>query len=77
MSHVLTGLRDLGHEVRPLGLYDDLAPLRQAIQDFKPHIAFNLLEEFRGETMLDHNVVSYLELAQLPYTGCNPRGLLL
>jgi D-alanine-D-alanine ligase len=74
---VLTGLRDLGHEVQPLGLYDDLAPLRQAIQNFKPHIVFNLLEEFRGETMLDQNVVSYLELVQVPYTGCNPRGLMI
>ena len=74
---VVTGLRDLGHEVQKLGLYDDLTPLRQAIQDFKPHIAFNLLDEFRGETMLDQNVVSYLELVQVPYTGCNPRGLML
>jgi D-alanine-D-alanine ligase len=74
---VLTGLRDLGHEVQKIGLYDDLTPLRQAIQDFKPHIAFNLLDEFRGETMLDQNVVSYLELVQVPYTGCNPRGLIL
>lgn len=72
---VVTGLRDLGHEVQPLGLYDDLTPLRSAIQDFKPHIVFNLLEEFRGEPMLDQHVVSYLELVQLPYTGCNPRGL--
>jgi D-alanine-D-alanine ligase len=74
---VMTGLRDLGHEVQPLGLYDDLTPLRQAIQNFKPHIVFNLLEEFRGETMLDQNVVSYLELVQVPYTGCNPRGLII
>jgi D-alanine-D-alanine ligase len=74
---VLTGLRDLGHEVQQVGLYDDLTPLRQAIQDFKPHVAFNLLDEFRGETMLDQNVVSYLELVQVPYTGCNPRGLIL
>jgi D-alanine-D-alanine ligase len=74
---VLTGLRDLGHEVHPLGLYDDLTPLRQAIQNFKPHIVFNLLEEFRGETMLEQNVVSYLELVQVPYTGCNPRGLII
>ena len=28
-------------------------------------------------TIFDQNVVSYLELLQLPYTGCNPRGLLL
>jgi D-alanine-D-alanine ligase len=74
---VITGLRELGHEVQKLGLYDDLAPLRQAIQDFKPHIVFNLLDEFRGEAMLDQNVVSYLELVQVPYTGCNPRGLML
>jgi D-alanine-D-alanine ligase len=74
---VVTGLRDLGHEVHPLGLYDDLTPLRQAIQNFKPHIAFNLLDNFRGEPMLEQNVVSYLELVQVPYTGCNPRGLML
>ena len=29
---VINGLRDLGHEVHKLGLYDDLTPLRQAIQ---------------------------------------------
>lgn len=74
---VLTGLRDLGHDAQPLGLYDDLAPLRHAIQNFKPHIAFNLLDEFRGESMLDQNVVSYLELVQVPYTGCNSRGLMI
>lgn len=74
---VVTGLRDLGHDVQPLGLYDDLTPLRGAIQDFKPHIVFNLLEEFRGEPMLDQHVVSYLELVQVPYTGCNPRGLMI
>ena len=74
---MVTGLRELGHEVQPLGLIDDLTPLRRAIRNFTPHIVFNLLEEFRGEPMLDQNVVSYLELVQVPYTGCNPRGLML
>ena len=74
---VVTGLRELGHEVQPLGLFDDLTPLRRAIQNFTPHIVFNLLDEFRGEPMLDQNVVSYLELVQVPYTGCNPRGLMI
>ena len=27
--------------------------------------------------MFDQNVVSYLELLRVPYTGCNPRGLTL
>jgi D-alanine-D-alanine ligase len=76
---VVTGLRDLGHAVQPLGLYDDLTPLRAAIQNFKPHIVFNLLEEFRGEPMLDQNVVSYLELIhslhrlQSPWPDDRPR----
>lgn len=75
--NVLTALRELGHDVRPLGLYDDLTPLRRAIADFSPHIVFNLLEEFRGEPMLDQNVVSLLELIGIPYTGCNSRGMMI
>ncbi len=74
---VTSGLKDLGHDVHKLGLYDEILPLRQAITEFKPHIAFNLMEEFHGNVLYDHNVVSYLELMRQPYTGCNPRGLIL
>lgn len=74
---VVTTLRDMGHEVRPLGLRNDLKVIREAIDDWKPHIAFNLLEEFDGVSVYDQNVVSYLELLRMPYTGCNPRGLML
>jgi len=70
-------LRGLGHEVYPLGVYDDLAPIRVALRDFKPDITFMLLEEFHGVVTYDFAVISYLELMQQPYTGCNPRGLLL
>jgi len=74
---VVTALGDLGHEVAQLGVHDDLGKIRRAIHDFEPHIAFNLLEEFAGETLYDHNVVSYLELMGVPYTGCNPRGMMI
>ena len=74
---VVSTLRELGHQVLPVGLYDDLGLIRRAIDDFKPHIAFNLLEEFHGVGVYDHHVVSYLELKKQHYTGCNPRGLLL
>ena len=70
-------LRKLGHTVLPVGVRGELRTLRQAIHDFKPHIVFNLLEEFDGEAIYDQNVVSYLELLRIPYTGCNPRGLIL
>jgi D-alanine-D-alanine ligase len=74
---VVTALRKLGHEVMPLGLWDEVRPIRDAITDFKPHIAFNLLEEFQGQPLFDQHVVAFLELSNLPYTGCNPRGLTL
>jgi D-alanine-D-alanine ligase len=74
---VVNTLREMGHEVLPLGVYDDLGDLRRATEDFKPHIWFNLLEEFHGVGVYDHHVVSYLELMKQHYTGCNPRGLLL
>ncbi|EMI45044.1 protein containing D-alanine--D-alanine ligase [Rhodopirellula sp. SWK7] len=70
-------LRNLGHEVLPLGIYDDLAPIRNALKDFEPDITYMLLEEFHGVVTYDFAVISYLELMQQPYTGCNPRGLLL
>ncbi len=74
---VRTALRSLGHEVRVQGVSDDLSPLRQHLEAFRPHVVMNLLEEFRSNTMLDHNVIAYLELLGIPYTGCNPRGLIL
>lgn len=70
-------LRRLGHEVLPIGVYDDLAPIRNALGEFQPDITFMLLEEFHGVVTYDFAVISYLELMQQPYTGCNPRGLLL
>jgi len=74
---VVSTLREIGHEVYPLGVRDELAVIREAIEKWKPHIAFNLLEEFDSVSMYDQNVVSYLELLRVPYTGCNPRGLML
>jgi D-alanine-D-alanine ligase len=74
---VVTFLRKLGHEVFPLGIADDLRVIRTAIDTLRPDIVFNLLEHFHGIAIFDQNVVSYLELLRIPYTGCNPRGLML
>ncbi len=75
---VLKTVRDeLQHDVHVLGVKDELGPIRQANEEFKPHIAFNLLEAFHEIGTFDQNVVSYLELLRLSYTGCNPRGMLL
>lgn len=74
---VATALHHLGHEVRALGVQSDLGVIRRAVNEWKPHCVFNLLEEFDGEAVFDQNVVSYLELLRLPYSGCSPRGLIL
>lgn len=74
---VTTTLRQGGHEVRCLGVLDSLTEMRLAINDWKPDIVFNLLEEFNGIVTYDQHVVAYLELLRQPYTGCNPRGLML
>src|ERR1700730_13875674 len=74
---VISTLRDIGHEVQALGVHDALGEIRRLVTEWKPHIAFNLLEGFDDIAIFDQNVVSHLELLKLPYTGCNPRGLLL
>lgn len=74
---VVTTLRGLGHEARPLGVCDELQPIRAAVEEWKPHVVFNLIEEFHGLRQFDQHVVSFLELLQVPYTGCNPTGLVL
>jgi D-alanine-D-alanine ligase len=74
---VLSTLQNLGHEVKVLGVTDELSPIRRTIDEWKPDIAFNLLTHFHGVGTYDSYVVSYLELLRCAYTGCNPRGLML
>ena len=74
---VITTLKSMGHDVYPVGLASDLAVIAKAREEHKPHIAFNLLEDFEGQALFDQHVVSYLELLKQAYTGCNPRGLTL
>jgi D-alanine-D-alanine ligase len=74
---VVSTLRAVGHEVKPLGVQHELRPIRDEIESFRPDVVFNLLEQFHGETVYDQNVASYLELLRIPYTGCNPRGMVL
>ena len=71
---VISSLKEMEHDVRVLGVWDDLGKVRKEIDEWSPHIAFNLLEEFHGIAVYDQHVVSYLELLRQPYTGCNPRG---
>lgn len=74
---VVSTLRAAGHDVRPLGVQEEIKPLREEIETFKPHVIFTLLELFHNEPVYDQHIASFLELMKIPYTGCNPRGLIL
>ena len=75
--HVYSTLTELGHHVRLMGIGDQLTDLRDAIREWKPHVIFNLMEQFAGIVAYDYYVVAFLELMRQRYTGCNPRGLML
>jgi D-alanine-D-alanine ligase len=74
---IVSTLRAAGHEVHPFGVEDELKAVRDEIEGFKPDVVFTLLEDFHGKVIFDQNVASFLELMQVAYTGCNPRGLIL
>jgi D-alanine-D-alanine ligase len=74
---VLATLEELGHEAEPLGVTDDVKTIREALTELRPHIVFNLLEEFHGVGIYVPYLLGYFELMRQPYTGCNPRGMIL
>ncbi len=74
---VMRTLTALGHEARALGVAEELLPIRQQVTEWKPHVAFNVLTHFHDVATYDAHVVSFLELLKQPYTGCNPRGIVL
>lgn len=74
---VISTLKKMEQDLVVVGVGDNLNPVREAVEKQHPHIVFNLMDEFDGVSLFDQNVVSYLELMKVPYTGCNPRGLIL
>ncbi|MFH1723598.1 MAG: ATP-grasp domain-containing protein [Elusimicrobiota bacterium] len=75
--HVVEGLRSLGHDVRMLGLFDDVALLIEDVKEFAPDVVFNLMEEFHQDPCLVANVAAVLEMLGVAYTGSTPLGLRL
>lgn len=74
---VVNTLRRIGHEVRVVGVADDLMPIRRAVEEQGTELVFNLLMEFQDVGFYQAHVASYLELLNVPFTGCNALGILL
>ncbi|MFY9346027.1 MAG: ATP-grasp domain-containing protein [Planctomycetota bacterium] len=74
---VVRGLRALGHDVRVLGVGDELRPVADALATHRPDLVFNIVQWFHDVIAYEAHFVAFLELCKQPYTGCNPRGLAL
>jgi D-alanine-D-alanine ligase len=76
-ANVLGALRELGHEIGTLAIFDDVDLVRQKVQSFSPDLIFNLADQFKNNRAFDQNIVSFLELHGLPFTGCSSTALTL
>jgi D-alanine-D-alanine ligase len=70
-------LVDDRHEVRLLGLYDDVQPLLDEVKQHRPDLIFNLVEIFHDTTHWDKNIVALIEMLGIPHTGASSATLFL
>ena len=76
-ANVMAALGALGYTAEHLAIFDDLDLLRQKLENFAPDVLFNLVEQFKNNPGFDQNIVSFLEMQSLPFTGCGSTGLIL
>jgi D-alanine-D-alanine ligase len=74
---ILKTLKNLGHDVRILGLFNKVEPLFEEINENKPDVIFNLADVFKGQSHFDKNIASILELLEIPFTGASPANLMI
>jgi D-alanine-D-alanine ligase len=68
-------LQERGHEVRLLGVRDDLQYLVRCLDEWKPDLVFNGAEAFRGNETLEYLLPALLEAEGYRYTGAPPLAL--
>jgi D-alanine-D-alanine ligase len=68
-------LRECDHEVRLLGVRDDLENFIHQLRQWEPDLVFNGAEGFRGEESLEYLLPGLLEAEGFRYTGAPPLAL--
>jgi len=66
-----------GHDVRLIGIQDQLGPLLERLAAFQPEVVFNGCECFRGNAKHEYAVAGVLEMHGYRYTGSSPTALLV
>jgi D-alanine-D-alanine ligase len=76
-ANVLNALAQLGYETQYLAIFDDLDLVQQKLQQFQPDVIFNLADQFKNNRAFDQNIVSFLAMRGIAFTGCGSTGLTL
>ncbi len=74
---VAAALAANGHDVRLIGVHEDLAGLLGELREFDPELVFNCAEAFHDDPGLDYLFPALLEAHGYHYTGAPPLGLLI
>src|SRR5688572_8183978 len=76
-GHVMKALAELGYPAEYLAIFDDLDLIQQKLQKFEPDVIFNLADQFKNNRAFDQNIVSFLAMRGVAFTGCGSTGLTL
>jgi D-alanine-D-alanine ligase len=68
-------LAECGHDVRLVGVSDDLQSLLHRLSEWPPDLVFNAAEAFGGNEALEYLLPGVLEAEGHRYTGAPPLGL--
>lgn len=74
---VAEALEQNGHEVRLVGIRDDVRPMIDRLSAFDPELVFNCCEGFRGSAQYEYAVAAVLEMHGWRHTGSTPTGLIV
>ena len=75
--NVLRALRISGYPFAVLGVHDDTGLIREMIDRYRPDVIFNMVEQFANSLGNEDRITSYLELQNIPITGCGSTGITL
>ena len=74
---VARALLENGHDVRLVGVQEQLPPLLDRLAGCGPKVVFNGCEGFRGHARHEYAVAGVLEMHGYRYTGSSPTALLV
>jgi D-alanine-D-alanine ligase len=77
VDQIAAALTAGGHEVRLLGIYDDLRELVTQLAERKPDLVFNVCETFGDSDEHEMHVTAVLDMLGQRFTGTGPVGMAL